>query len=661
LDIKDTIGETFERAIAAHGNGALARAEQLYEGILTEDARHFGALYHLGLVRLQQARFADAESLFRRAVKADKRSPEAHHSLAIALTGLAHYDDAIQHYQKALQLGLREAPLHNNIGYALQRLDRHKEAANHFRRALTLNPNYAEAHNNLGNSLQSLNRTDEAIEHYRKALLLRPDFAEAHNNLGSALASKNRFEEAIEQCRKALALAPGNFEAHMNLANSLGALELLPESLTHYEQAIALDPANPEPYARAGFMLFHAGRVDDAITYCEKALAIDPGHVNARRNLGVALRAIGKIAEAVQCFEKVLAAAPEKAAGAYYNLATTRKMTPSDPHFAAMQKLAGKIESLETEDQITLHFALGKAFADTGDHRSAFRHLLKGNALKRREFVDYDEAKALQRFERIEKVFDHKLIEEKGSVGYPSPAPIFIVGMPRSGTSLVEQILASHPKVFGAGELYEMGTLADSIRGAGDIEFPEAVAELSGDRLRTIGKSYVDAIRALAPNAERITDKMPGNFANVGLIHLALPNARIIHTCRDPRDTATSCFSLLFALGHAYSYDLAELGRYLRAYQKLMRHWHQLLPEGVMIDVQYETLVSDLEAQAKRIVAHCGLEWDDACLSFYEAKRPVRTASVIQVRQPIYGSSVGRWRAYESELQPLLSELSKKD
>jgi len=661
LNIKDTIREAFERAVAAHGNGALTRAEQLYEGILKEDAGHFGTLYHLGLLRLQQARFADAEPLFRRAVKTDKRSAEAHHSLAIALTGLARYDDAIQHYQKALQLGLREAPVHNNIGYALQRLDRHKEAANHFRKALSLNPSYAEAHNNLGNSLQSLSLTDEAIEHYRKALYLRPDFAEVHNNLGSALASKNRFEEAIEQYRKALALSPGNFEAHMNLANSLGALELLRESLTHYDQAIALDPANPEPYARAGFMLFHAGRVDDAITYCERALAIDPGHVNARRNLGVALRAIGKIAEAVQCFENVLAVAPEKATAAYYNLATTRKMASSDPHFATMRKLAGKIETLETDDQIALHFALGKAFADTGDHRLAFHHLLKGNALKRREFIDYDEAEALRRFERVAKVFDRKLFEKKNDAGNPSRVPIFIVGMPRSGTSLVEQILASHPKVFGAGESYEMVTLADSIRGAGNSEFPEAVAELSSDQLRTIGKSYVDAIRALAPDAERITDKMPGNFANVGLIHLALPNARIIHTCRDPRDTATSCFSLLFALGHAYSYDLAELGRYLRAYQKLMRHWHQVLPEGVMIDVQYETLVNDLEHQAKRIVEHCGLEWDEACLSFYEAKRPVRTASVIQVRQPIYASSVGRWRVYEGNLQPLLRELSKKD
>ena len=249
------------------------------------------------------------------------------------------------------------------------------------------------------------------------------------------------------------------------------------------------------------------------------------------------------------------------------------------------------------------------------------------------------------------------MLRGKAGLGNPSAAPIFIVGMPRSGTTLIEQILASHPKVFGAGELREMANLAGRIGGADAAAFPEAVQALSGEELRRIGEQYVQAVTRLAPGAERITDKMPGNFSLAGLIHLALPNARIIHACRDPRDTAFSCFSLLFSGTLEFTYDLAELGRYYRAYLKLMAHWREVLPQGIMLEVQYEDVVRDLESQARRIIAHCGLEWDDACLSFYKTERSVRTASATQVRQPIYQSSIGRWRLHEEELQPLLREL----
>jgi tetratricopeptide (TPR) repeat protein len=649
----------FQQAVDLHGRGRLREAEQLYEGILKTNGRHFDATYYLGLVRLQQSRFADAEVLFRRAVKIDKKSAKAQHHLAIALTGVGRLDEAVGHYRKALELQPLDAAAHNNFGYVLQKLDRHETAAQHFRKALSINPGYPEALNNLGNALQSLDETEEAIVKYRQALALRPNYAEAHNNLASALAVRNFHEEAIENYHKALALTPNNPEAHINLANSLGALERPQEALAYYQKAIALDPANAEAYVRAGFMLFHLGRIQDAIAHCEKALTLKPDHVGALTNLGVALRALGRLDEAIGAFEKTIAVAPRRAAGPYYNLALSKRMSASDPHFAAMKQLAGEMGSLKVDEQIGLHFALGKAYADVGDHQQSFQHLLKGNALKRQEFADIDEAKLLTRFARIKATFNAELLGDKRGAGDPSSVPVFIIGMPRSGTSLVEQILASHPKVFGAGELYEFGDLADGIAGPDGAEFPEAVAGMSGDALDALGTRYVRAIHPLAPGAERITDKMPSNFFNAGLIHLALPNARIIHTRRDRRDTAMSCFSILFAMGHAYTYDLAELGRYLRAYEKLMDHWRDVLPQGTMIEVQYEELVGNLEAEAKRIVEFCGLAWDSGCLSFHKTQRPVRTASVIQVRQPIYGSSVGRWQPYEKELQPLLRALSE--
>jgi len=647
----------FVQAVGLHRQGRLREAEALFEAVLRTQSGHLDSLLYLGLIRLQQNRFADAAVLFRRAVKVDRKSADAQHHLAIALTGTAHFEEAIAHYRKALDLRPRDAAAHNNLGYALQKLARHEEAARHYGQALSINPNYPEALNNLGNALQALDRTEEAIEQYRHALALRPNYAEAYSNLASALAARKLHAEAIANCEKALALAPNNLEAHMNLANSLAATERPQEALMHYQKAIAIDPLNVEGHTRIGFTLFHLGRIEEAIMHCEKALGINAGHADALWNLGVALRAAGKVDEAIGSLEKAIAGAPRAAARAYYTLASSKRMSAADPHFAVMQQLAGEMDSLSVEDQIGLHFALGKSFADIGDHQRSFQHLLQGNALKRQEFVEHDETSLLLRFERIRTAFTAELLASKRGVGDPSSVPVFIVGMPRSGSSLVEQILASHPKVFGAGERYELGDLAKGIAGHGDAEFPEAVAAMSQDELRALGASYLRAIAPLAPEAERITDKMPGNFLYAGLINLALPNARIIHTRRDPRDIAVSCFSILFAMGHPYTYDLAELGRYMRAYERLMEHWRQVLPEGAMIEVQYEELVANLEEQAKQIVEYCGLEWDSACLAFHETKRSVRTASVIQVRQPIYKSSVGRWQPHEKGLQPFLRAL----
>jgi hypothetical protein len=286
--------------------------------------------------------------------------------------------------------------------------------------------------------------------------------------------------------------------------------------------------------------------------------------------------------------------------------------------------------------------------------------LLAGNALKRSQ-IDYDEVAMLSEIDRTQQVFTSEFIRASAGAGAPSPKPVFIIGMPRSGTTLVEQILASHPDVRGAGEL----TLFERAMGEVRLAMPEAPAypemalQMSGKHFRELGERYLAGIAQLAPAASHVTDKMPTNFLFAGLIHLALPHATIIHTVRDPVDTCISCFSRLFTEVNFQTYDLAELGRYYRHYQALMAHWHSVLPAGRILEVNYEDTVTDLEGAARRILGHCGLPWDPRCLDFHLTERVVRTASATQVRQPIYRSSVGRWRAYEPLLGPLLAELSR--
>jgi hypothetical protein len=253
-------------------------------------------------------------------------------------------------------------------------------------------------------------------------------------------------------------------------------------------------------------------------------------------------------------------------------------------------------------------------------------------------------------------------MREKAGLGNPSSVPVFIVGMPRSGTTLVEQILASHPKCYGAGETADVEAIGKELRGPDATEFPEAVPSLSEAQLRELGARYLGKIRRLSATAERIVDKsMARNFVYTGFIHLILPNARIIHTRRDPRDTALSCFSRFADQGLVCHCDLAELGRFYRGYQALMAHWRDVLPRGVMLEVDYESLVDDFESQVRRIVAHCGLEWHDACLSFYQTERPILNLNAAQVREPIYRNSVGRWRKYEKFLGPFMQALEGND
>jgi len=532
------------------------------------------------------------------------------------------------------------------------------EAERLYRQTLAIDPKHVQSVHELGVIAMQEGRFDSAISAFIRVISLDSRIPEAHNNLSLALQKQGRFAAAVASSLRALGLRPGFAEAHNTLGLALQQMNRHDEAIAHFERALTVGQFAHVQQNLAN-SLRELGRYGEAIACFEAALFRNPLSADLHRNLGTVLLTLGQIEAACAEFQRAIELDPRQPAS-FRRLAEARRMTPHDPWLARMERLAAEIDGLAPDDQIELHFALGKALADAGEHTRSFRHYLAGNALRRSRTV-YDEAVTLGSSERIRTGVTSTFLARHQGAGEPSNVPIFIVGMPRSGTTLVEQVLASHPRVAAAGERGDFASAIKRLPGAdGTLDsFLEHLDELRPEHCRDLGAAYLAAIRPTALTAERITDKMPANFRLVGIIRAALPNARIIHMRRDPVDTCLSCFSQLFDGQQSFAYDLGELGRYWRAYDRLMAHWRDILPEGVMLEVQYEDLVREFEPEARRIVAYCGLEWHPACLTFYQTERPVTTASWVQVRQPIYRSSVGRWRPDDAVLRPLLDALQR--
>ncbi|HEV8015278.1 MAG TPA: tetratricopeptide repeat protein [Stellaceae bacterium] len=662
LEAKPDNGDAYHLlGIIAHQSGNLAHAiDHLKRATALAPEV---ALYHANLGEMfRLAKHTDeAVAEGKRALAINPDYPDALSNLGIAYYEQEKFADALACYDRAIALRPQFVEANSNRGNALRALKRLDEAMEAYRRALDLRPNFADAWNNLGTTLRDLKKPDEAETAYRKALALKPDDPEMLDSLALALKDLHREDEAEAMLRRSLAIDPRNEKTLLYLSTSLLDAHKTDEAAALIEQAYALNPNNHDVLNSMGRIAFDQGDLDAALAHHRRALELKPDLADALNNMGNVLKELGRLDEAHDSYLKSLAI-DSKITGVYVNLADSKKFTPDDPHLAAMEALEQGVEPLSDTDRLQLDFALAKAYADIKDHKRSFEHLLRANAGKRAQ-VQYDEPAAFALFDRIEAVFSPALISQKVAVGDPTRLPIFVMGMPRSGTTLVEQIIASHPDVYGAGELKTLNDVVNEVRG-GDgsvIPYPDFVPALDAKALRQIAARYLGAVRKLAPDARHITDKMPSNYYFAGLIHVAMPNAVMIHTIRDPVDTCISCFSKLFTAEQNHTYELGELGRYHRRYRQLMAHWRRVLPPGRILDVRYEEVVDDLETQARRIIAHCGLPWSDACLSFHETDRPIRTASASQVRQPIYRTAVGRWRVYEEFLDPLLTALGPND
>jgi tetratricopeptide (TPR) repeat protein len=563
----------------------------------------------------------------------------AHLNLGNALGRLGRLQEAEASYARALAIHPEFAEAHSNLSDLQLEQGRYDDAAMSGRRAIAINPGLAEAHQNLGKALAALGRVEEAVASCRRALRIRPEFAEAHNTLGNVFVRLARVDDAIASFRLAILISPGFAEAHANLANALRGKGLLDEAEASYRRALLINPQFVEAYTGLGTTLRLQRRTAESEASCRSALQIKPDLPTALAVLADLRADAGRFDEAEQLFKRAISVDAEFSE-AWAGLARLRPMTRADGDWlAAAQRLVA--QGLPPQRELSLRFAIGKYFDDVKDFENAFLNYRLANELAKRCGAGHDRQQLTQAIDLIIRSQSQDWTGRVRPGANRSARPVFIVGMLRSGTTLAEQILASHPAVFGAGELM----------------FWNKVADLSDAALAAAGAGYLDLLQGLSADAARVADKFPTNFLFLGLIHAALPNARIIHMRRNPIDTCLSIYFQHFEAANSHANDLDDLAHYYREYRRLMRHWRTALPSGTLLEVPYEGLVQDLPVWSRRMLDFIELPWDPRCLEFHETPRTVVTASRWQVRQKISTSSVGRWHNYSEFVGPLKSLL----
>ncbi len=512
----------------------------------------------------------------------------------------------------------------------------------------------------IANDLKSQGQLNKAVTYYRKAIKHNPHHGEAYNNLGNTLHLLGKLPEALTSYRKSCEIMPGNPQVHFNLGTTLYEAGHIDEAIIHLKQAIALYPDYAEAYSSLGVAYQAQGDLISAVTALQKAISLNPDYPEALRFLGLVLKDQGDIKGAIRKFTEILQKWPEDAFTRYLLTRYKKYSSAEDEDVtASLTQLAQP--DIRVEDSIFLHFALGKIYDDLGQYKDAFHHYTLANQQKRSTFGHARISTGIE-LQRIKKTFTPALFARFASWGSDSELPVFIVGMPRSGTTLVEQICASHSAVHGAGELKLMRQLVSSLssKGGRAVNYPECLGTMEPSSLPSLAGSYLAKLKENIPEGIlRVTDKMPTNFIELGLIRLLFPRARIIHCIRDPLDTCLSNYFQYFSEGNECSFDLEELALYFRKYQALMQFWKETLPGGIF-EIRYEELVADLPHEAKRLIQYLGLEWQEHCLSYFKTKRMVHTSSDWQVRQPIYAKSVQRWKNYEPYLQSLRQALENK-
>lgn len=669
------------RALMLHSD--LAQAESLLRTALSKSPGDPGALHLMGSILWRKGDRRRAIDFYERAVELDNDAALYHFEL-----GNAYLEsdpprplEAACSFRKVLQLKPRSVLARIGLARGLMAEKRYAAVVDELEIVVQLRPSNFDAHLNLGIALIEGRRIDDAIAHLSHATKLKPSSARATLKLGTALrikgdlvAAKAKLERAMEcapDCieaydelaatyralgretdswkilEKAVALRPETSEGLCELAGICRKLQRYAQAVECYQRALAIDPRSASAFRGIGRVRYLEHRFEEARKALSTALELEPENVANYTAMGLSYQTEGRFDEAIKWQSKAIARQPDNAE-AHYALAMMHASADRRERIRALE-VALSMSSLAHDESAILHFSLGKLLDDEGEYDLAFSHFKAGNEVRKtgHGFSSNEEPAFV---DRSIAAYQRELFAEFRDVGNDSMRPVFVVGMMRSGTTLVEQILASHPQIRGHGELEGIRWIAQSLGGQA----------LDDDTIRRLAAQYLEGLERDAGDSIRSVDKMPHNFRFLGLITLLFPRAKLIHCVRDPRDTCLSCYFHDFGIRNTFTRDLEELGRFYRTYRRLMAHWHAVLPVPIL-DVAYEELVLNPELWSRKIIEFVGVPWDVRCLDFHKIDRPVVTSSFWQVRQPIYASSIGRWRHYEKHLGPLLSVLEERD
>ena len=644
---KNTKDQSIAKAIGFLRSNRPLRAEELCRDYLIQKP---GCTEHLRLLShalMKQNRYLEAEEKLRFAISLSPDYPQLHEDLGSVFAMQSRYDEAIPEFERAIQLQPSLPLVHKKLGHALAAVGRGKEADEEFQSYIDSNPNTEAVMNAV--DLLSEEKIDEAITKLQEILKKSPNDVNAMRYLARAyrLGDKN-LQDAEALLRTAVQQSPDFTPGWFDLASLLMRDKIM-EAIAAYEKVVQLDPKNAAAWGGLGSAYGLAMYPDKSAEAYAKSIELEPDVPNVLMGHGHALKTLGNQSRALKSYRAAIKNKPDFGE-VYWSMANLKVFKFEDKEVNAMLHQLDE-ESLSENEEIHFRFALGKAFEDNKDYSQAWHYYHTGNQLQRKT-VEHFPVEMEMRHNLIKEVFNQEFLKERSNIGYDCPDPILIVGLPRSGSTLIEQILASHSQVEGTSELPILGNLAQSIgqhRNDG-IQYPKAVLDLRNKDWLAYGQQYIDeAQRHRTTSKPFFTDKLPNNFPLIGLLSIILPKAKVINARRHPFDSCLGGYKQLFSKGQNFTYDMLDLAHYYQQYDAMIKHWHQVLP-GKILDVHYEQTVDDLETQVRRVLDFCELPFEQSCIDFHQTERAIKTASSEQVRQPIYKGALGTWRRYEQFL-----------
>ena len=634
-------------------NGRNDDAEKFAQSLTQKFPAHPFSWKILGSLLSKKSNYRKAVHANLQATKLSPKDAESHYNLGNTLRLMGKLDDAEKSYERAVALRPNFAEAHNNLGNTLRKLGKLEAAAVSFEKVIALKPGSAEAHCSLGNAFQGLGRFDAAEASFRKAIEMAPNFASAHNHLGSNFQELGKSEQAEANFRTAIELQPNFAQAYNNLGVSLQEQGKLENAEAAYNEAIALDPDFAEAHCNLGSTLYDLRKPEESEESYLKAITLKPGFARAHCNLGIMLQEQGRFEEAKASFTRAIEFEPSYVE-AHRHLSSIKEFRVKDEHYQKMLKLYLD-KDISDAERCQINFSLASACENLGDFKQAFTHYCEGNQL-RKNSLSYDIRGDIELFEQLKSNYkrlkQHALGPGNLSSSKKSPKPIFIIGMPRSGTTLVEQIISCHPQVLGAGELPFAEQLGGSIASGLSI--------ITLENLLNFRNQYLTKLQNLSTGKAFVTDKMPQNFRYVGLLSAVFPEAKIVHVRRDPAAVCWANFKQYFVSDNlGYSCDLNDIIQYYKLYTELMAFWKDAIPKR-LYDIDYELLTVYQKDETSKLIEYLDLDWDERCLHPQNNKRSISTASYAQARGEVYQGSSQKWKLYKPFLDDALAHLDQQ-